>query len=499
VGGDAVLTCDPFDVEAMAGLMERIVSDRGLRDALVARGKSRLAQFSWDRSAKALLDACQRVSDRADAPITPLPLRAGERPLVSIVTPSMNQGRFLRRTIESVLTQTYPRVEYIVIDGGSTDESIHILQSYGRRLRWISEPDGGQTHAINKGMAIASGEVVSYVNSDDVLLPDAVERVVGYFQHHPDWDMLYGNADYIDENDRVTGAYATDEYSFDRLLADCMICQPAAFWQRRIAERVGPFDERLHYAMDYDYWMRIDRAGGRIQFVADKLAQSRLHKDAKTLTARARIFRECIDICDRHAGQVGLDFFNGYWHHLVHERQDLASRILRRLPLDHMDLAWLHHRWHHGVVFFARELSAYLASQFALHLGLDWNRIRAQWSGPSGMPLLPKESSRVRGVYVDGWLAPNVTIEAGWAAPGATLHLAGKAKVDGTVAWDAGGTELGRQHVKVGDDARITVSADTLSGRPLNIRFSNFILDAKNRQLSFALQDTNLFSETDIA
>src|SRR5687767_5938727 len=113
-------------------------------------------------------------------------------PLVSIVTPSFNQGRFLRRTIESVMNQGYPHIEYLVFDGGSSDESIEVLRSYGERFFWRSQPDRGQTNAINQGLQRARGEIVAYLNSDDVLLPGAVAAVVSYFEKNLDWDLLYG-------------------------------------------------------------------------------------------------------------------------------------------------------------------------------------------------------------------------------------------------------------------------------------------------------------------
>src|SRR5262249_20776417 len=154
-----------------------------------------------------------------------------------------NQGRFLRRTIESVLNQTYPAIEYIVIDGGSTDESLDALKSYGNRVRWVSERDSGQTNAINKGFAQCQGDIRAYLNSDDTLEPNAVQKIVEHFATRPELGLLYGDANYIDSQDRVVGGYATAPYSFDRLVHDCCICQPAAFWRSSVSERVGGFDE----------------------------------------------------------------------------------------------------------------------------------------------------------------------------------------------------------------------------------------------------------------
>lgn len=324
VGGDAVLTCDPMDIDAMAALMRRIIKEPDTRADLVAKGEKRLAVYGWDEPAQALRAAIKR---RASASVRVLP-----EPLVSIVMPTRNHAHFIRASIDSVLMQDYPHLELIVMDGASTDDTVDILKSYGDRIRWVSEPDKGQTDAINKGMNLARGEVLAYLNSDDLLLPDAVQKVVRKFQQHPECDMLYGAADYIDEDGVVTGSYLTDEYSFHRLMHDCCVCQPAAFWRRRITDRIGPFDETLQTAMDYEYWLRMDRQGGIIRHTRDKLAQSRLHKDAKTLAMRGTIFDEIFRICRTHGGYVSLSYYLGLWSYKLYETWPGGPRLRRILP-----------------------------------------------------------------------------------------------------------------------------------------------------------------------
>jgi glycosyltransferase involved in cell wall biosynthesis len=256
-------------------------------------------------------------------------------PLVSIITPSLNQGRFLRRTVESVLSQSYPHIEYLVLDGGSTDESLAVLKSFGDRLAWVSEPDGGQAQALNKGFARARGDIRAYLNSDDVLAPAAVERMVEHFLAHAEADLVYGRANYVDETGRVLGAYRTAPYSTRRLVEDNCLCQPAVFWRARLARWVGPFDERLHCCMDYDYWLRAARAGARFHYVDDLLACSRLHPAAKTLSCRLQMYRESIAVCRQHAGFVPRGHLLGLW------RQRLAGRLPFLLPL----LVRLHQAW----------------------------------------------------------------------------------------------------------------------------------------------------------
>jgi glycosyltransferase involved in cell wall biosynthesis len=277
--------------------------------------------------------------------VQPLPAKLSDWPIVSIVTPSFNQARFLDRTIQSVLGQDYPRVEYVVIDGGSTDGTLDVLRRYGNRLRWRSEPDRGQSDAINKGFACCHGAICGYLNSDDVLRPGAIRTVVEHFRQHPDWDLIYGKALHIDANDDLLGDYPTSAFDRGRLLENCFICQPAAFWRAGLAQRVGPFDTDMHYAMDLDYWLRIDKAGGRLAHVPEVLACSRVYPETKTLSARERVYREILDTCRRHAGQAGFSQYFAYWHHRCHEARHGWPRWLRTLPRPEYWLALLHTRW----------------------------------------------------------------------------------------------------------------------------------------------------------
>ena len=187
-------------------------------------------------------------------------------PKISVVTPSYNQGKYIKATIDSVLTQNYPYLEYIVVDGGSTDDTLDILKSYGDKLKWVSEKDKGQTDAINKGLRMASGEVLAYLNSDDIYLPGALSRVGEYYaQTKADW--ITGDCLVIDEKgDKSRNNWIISGYKrflmalYSRttlMIADSMLPQPSTFWSRKAYEKVGEFNDEYHYVMDYDYWLRM--------------------------------------------------------------------------------------------------------------------------------------------------------------------------------------------------------------------------------------------------
>ncbi len=209
----------------------------------------------------------------------------GYLPLVSVVTPSLNQGRFIADTIESVLAQGYPHIEYLVVDGGSTDETLDVLRKYGNRLRWVSESDQGQSAAINKGWRQTEGEIVAWLNADDTYLPGAISRVVAFLQAHPEVDAVYGDCDYIDQAGRFLRRYPTRPYDYLDLVRNVVnyIPQPATFIRRRVLESVGYLDETLHYVMDFDYWLRLG-ARHTLAYLPVRLATLRLHPEAKSVS-----------------------------------------------------------------------------------------------------------------------------------------------------------------------------------------------------------------------
>ncbi len=254
------------------------------------------------------------------------------RPLVTVVTPSFNQGRFIRATIESVLEQDYPRIEYLVIDGGSTDETVSILKEYSGRLRWVSERDRGQAHAINKGWRQASGSLVAYLNSDDVYLPGAVAHAVAALDGHPEAAAVYGEGYHVDEKGAILERYPTEPFNADRLRETCFICQPTVFMRRDAVERVGYLDESLRYCMDYDLWIRLARAGKVLSHVSRYLASTRLHADAKTLDQRGQAHAEILRVIYRHFGRVAPNLVFGYAHAVL-GLQNRDASVRDRLSL----------------------------------------------------------------------------------------------------------------------------------------------------------------------
>jgi glycosyltransferase involved in cell wall biosynthesis len=224
-------------------------------------------------------------------------------PLVSIVTPSYNQAPFLEFTIRSVLEQDYPNIEYILIDGGSTDGSVDIIHRYADRFAWwVSEKDRGQTDAINKGFARAKGDILAWLNSDDTYENNAVSEAVKFLQGQPKVGLVYGDANFIDENGRVIGRFPAAQTSYKRLRRGYVhIPQQASFWRADLWRTVGPLDPSFYFAMDYDLWVRL-AAQASIQYVPQLWANFRLHTQGKTITSDDRCWPEMLKVHYRDGG-----------------------------------------------------------------------------------------------------------------------------------------------------------------------------------------------------
>jgi len=252
------------------------------------------------------------VSDGARSGETPFgPSAAGDRrplaedgaalPKVFVVTPSLDQAAYLRATIDSVLVQDYPNLDYFVADAGSTDGSVEILRSYGDRVRWRSSPDCGQAAAIAAAWQDSDADIVAWLNSDDTYLEGAIWRVVRQFERQPEAGLVYGKAWFIDERGERLRPFPTREHDAERLLQDCYICQPAAFVRREVFETIELPDRRLRYCMDYDLWLRLSKEFP-VVYLEEFLACSRVHDESKTVRERRELLAEAEWVTGRVSG-----------------------------------------------------------------------------------------------------------------------------------------------------------------------------------------------------
>lgn len=283
---------------------------------------------------------------------------------ISVVTPSFNQGKYLEETIRSVITQQGDFfIDYIVMDGGSTDNSVDLLKKYealiktdefeprclGVEFRWVSEKDRGQTHAINKGFQIAKGEIVSWINSDDLYYDNSFSKVVEHFLKNPDSDFVFGDGDVISEIGDIQWEWLSRPYDFDLLRSyhylwndfTNYIMQQAAFWRRNVLKKIGFLDESLHYAMDIEYWLRIGEAGFKTAHVPAKLGKFRMIQGTKSLSSPTIFWMEQLEIFRRYNGAGAMEPFLRYYFYNegLHNGLDLDILSEKRQQLFHQ---WKH-------------------------------------------------------------------------------------------------------------------------------------------------------------
>lgn len=220
-------------------------------------------------------------------------------PLVSIVTPSFNKDAFIEETILSVKAQTYPYIEHIVIDGGSTDKTLDILRRHSNSIIWISEPDSGQSDAINKGWKIAKGEILAYLNADDIYMPWTVETAVKLLGEHPDVDMVYGKCNIIDEQGELIMECPATEFNLsDLVCGTCGLPQPTVFFRKKIIDTIGYLDADLHMAMDLDFWIRAGLLF-KIKYIPQILANFRVYPGTKTVNEPLKCADECLCVLNK--------------------------------------------------------------------------------------------------------------------------------------------------------------------------------------------------------
>ena len=206
-----------------------------------------------------------------------------EPPQIAIVTPSFNLVKFIRETIDSILKQNYPELAYMVRDGGSADETIQILKSYGNKLQWRSEPDTGQANAINRGFREVTGDIMGYLNSDDTLLPGTLAYIAKAFRDDPKVDVVYGHRIFVDSHGFEIGRCILPPHHAETLKWFDYIPQETLFWRRRVWEAIGPMDESFDFALDWDFVLRAQTAGFRFKRLPRFLACFRSHDQQKTI------------------------------------------------------------------------------------------------------------------------------------------------------------------------------------------------------------------------
>ena len=264
-------------------------------------------------------------------------MRAPKRaPTITVVTPSYQQGRFLERTIYSVVSQQYSGLEYVVQDGGSSDETLEVLRRFGPLLtRWVSEADNGQADAINRGFNKTTGDVMAWINSDDLLLPGSLAYVARFFADRPDVDVVYGHRLMIDENDCHIGTWTLPRHDDLVLTLADFIPQETLFWRRRAWEAVGSrVDPSFGYALDWDLLLRFRDAGAKMARLPRYLGAFRIHDEQKTTAANAVGLSECASLRTRVHGRnlSSEEVFErtmSYMlrHMLIHARHQLVERL----------------------------------------------------------------------------------------------------------------------------------------------------------------------------
>lgn len=248
---------------------------------------------------------------------------------VTIVTPSLNQGPFIERAVRSVIAQNVPDLEYVVVDGGSTDETLDVIRRFEDRLRWTSEPDRGQAHAVNKGIAATDGEVIGWLNSDDVYYPGSIRSAVDLLAARPELDVVYGDGEFVDVGGAPVEPYYTEAWDLERFTSMCFVCQPTAFFRRRVVERHGLLDERLHYCLDYEFWLRLGLGGAAFAYLPRLQAGYRVYPGTKSVGSRVALHTEINSMLGEKLGRTPEAWLINYGQAAAAARIDAAEHSTR--------------------------------------------------------------------------------------------------------------------------------------------------------------------------
>jgi len=235
-------------------------------------------------------------------------------------------AEYLTQTIASVFSQDYPNIEYIVVDGGSTDGTLEILERHKSPLTYSSEPDHGPSDATHRGFRQAHGEILAWICADDTYLPGAIAAAVEFLQAHPDVDVVYGEGWWIDSAGATISRYPTLPFDAKTLQRDCFICQPAAFI-RASSYRRCELDPSVNMSYDYDLWIRMTKAGFRFASIPQYLATSRIHTGSLTISDRTRVFQASMGLLLRHYGYVPFQWIFGYTAYRIDGRDQFFQPL----------------------------------------------------------------------------------------------------------------------------------------------------------------------------
>lgn len=256
-------------------------------------------------------------------------------PRVTIVTPSYNQGHFLEATIQSVLAQDYPNIEYFIVDGGSKDNSVEIIQKYEEHLAWwVSEKDKGHADALNKGFARASGEILAWLNSDDIYHPGAISEAVAYLTAHPEVGMVYANANMIDNAGQVIGQFPAKQTDYDNMLRGSVhIPQATTFFRADTWRQVGPLDLSLFFSFDYDLWVRLAKVS-QIRYLPRLWADFRMHEQGKSVVNDNQCYPDMLRVYRREKGNgISVLWFRSIARRLLYAWMPWKLRVWLRKAL----------------------------------------------------------------------------------------------------------------------------------------------------------------------
>ncbi len=260
------------------------------------------------------------------------PIVNGDYPKVTIITPSFNQGQYIEETIRSVLAQNYPNLEYFIFDGGSTDNTVDIIKKYDQYITyWETKPDNGQSHAINKGFGMATGDIIGWLNSDDLFHPETLQSVADHFKDKNYRKILYGEGTYLFDKYQISIKNTTARLSANHAISLCsFIIQPSSFWGKTVVDEIGGLDENLHYGFDWDWFIKASNKNIPFQKVIEDFSIYRIHEQHKSSTAGYKRIKEIANIYETYHGPTVSE---AYLKFNKCSKATWMKRIFKHLPI----------------------------------------------------------------------------------------------------------------------------------------------------------------------